>query len=234
MVVEDSYNLGDRRSLLAHRHVDALHAFGDLVNDRVDTDGGLTRLAVADDQLSLASADRHHRVDSLDAGLERLMYGLAVGHARRLNLEAADRRCVQRTFAVERVSERVDHPSKQLVTDGNRQDLTGCPNFGALFQGRGLTQHHRTDRFLVKVQSQTLQTTGELEHLVHGDRGKARNPSDSVADLDDSTDLLKRGLGAKTFEVAFDCCRDIGGVQVELCHGDSEEKVKCSLSGTIT
>src|SRR5690349_23510423 len=43
----------------------------------VDGDGGLARLAVADDQLALATADRGHRVDRLDAGLQRLVHGLA-------------------------------------------------------------------------------------------------------------------------------------------------------------
>jgi hypothetical protein len=36
---------------------------------------GLAGLAVADDQLALAAADRDHRVDRLDAGLQRLVTG---------------------------------------------------------------------------------------------------------------------------------------------------------------
>ena len=56
-----------------------------LVDDRVDRDGGLAGLAVADDQLALAAADRDHRVDGLDAGLERLVDGLALDDARRLD-----------------------------------------------------------------------------------------------------------------------------------------------------
>jgi hypothetical protein len=44
-----------------------------LVDDRVDRDGGLAGLAVADDELALAAADRDHGVDGLDAGLHRLV-----------------------------------------------------------------------------------------------------------------------------------------------------------------
>ena len=60
------------RLLLADRDVDALNAGGLLVDDRVDRHRGLAGLAVADDQLALAAADRDHRVDRLVAGLHRL------------------------------------------------------------------------------------------------------------------------------------------------------------------
>jgi hypothetical protein len=52
-----------------------------LVEDRVDRDRGLAGLAVADDQLTLAAADRHHAVDRLQAGLHRLANRLAIGDA---------------------------------------------------------------------------------------------------------------------------------------------------------
>ncbi len=79
-------DLGDRRALLPDRDVDALDlllgvARGPvlaLVDDRVDRDRGLADLAVADDQLALPAADRRHRVDGLDAGLQRLLHRLAV------------------------------------------------------------------------------------------------------------------------------------------------------------
>ncbi len=66
-------HLGDRGPLLADGDVDADDVVALLVDDRVDRDGGLAGLAVADDQLALAAADRDHRVDGLEAGLQRLV-----------------------------------------------------------------------------------------------------------------------------------------------------------------
>ena len=40
-----------------------------LVDDGVDSDGGLSGLTIANDQLTLATADRHEGVDGLDASL---------------------------------------------------------------------------------------------------------------------------------------------------------------------
>ena len=76
----DCRTAGDRGALLADRHVDAadllLRVAGLpvrlLVDDGVDADRGLAGLAVTDDQLALAAADRGHGVDRLDAGLQRL------------------------------------------------------------------------------------------------------------------------------------------------------------------
>ena len=82
--------LRDRGALLPDRDVDALHALTLLVQDRVDRDGGLAGLAVADDELTLTPTDRRHRVDGLDAGLQRLVHGLATGDAGRLHFEPAE------------------------------------------------------------------------------------------------------------------------------------------------
>ena len=88
VVLERLHHLRHGRALLADRDVDADDVAALLVDDRVERDGGLAGLAVADDQLALAAADRDHRVDGLDAGLQRLFHRLAVDDAGR---EALDR-----------------------------------------------------------------------------------------------------------------------------------------------
>ena len=114
--------LRDGRSLLADGDVDALHALALLVEDRVDGDRGLAGLAVADDQLALAAADRGHRVDGLDAGLQRLVHRLAAGDAGRLDLHAAGVGVGDRALAVDRFAERVDDAAEQRVADRHREE----------------------------------------------------------------------------------------------------------------
>ena len=88
MIFERLHHLGHSRPLLADRDIDADHVAALLVDDGVERDGGLAGLAVADDQLALAAADRNHAVDGLDAGLQRLLDALPVDDARR---DALDR-----------------------------------------------------------------------------------------------------------------------------------------------
>src|SRR5690606_36276826 len=77
----------------------------------------LTGLTVADDQLALTAADRHHRVDRLVAGLHRLTDRLAVHDARRDALDRRVVRGVDRTLAVDRVAERIDDAAEQAFAD---------------------------------------------------------------------------------------------------------------------
>src|SRR5205823_191462 len=91
-------------------------------------DRGLPRLAVADDQLALAAADVRHRVDRLDPRLERLLHRLARDHSRRLELERASLRGLDRPAAVEGVSERIDDASQQRLTHGNARHLPRASN----------------------------------------------------------------------------------------------------------
>ncbi len=52
-----------------------------LIDDGIDGNGGLAGLPVTDDQLALAATDRNHRVDGLDAGLQRFANRLTGVHA---------------------------------------------------------------------------------------------------------------------------------------------------------
>src|SRR3954469_22582468 len=70
-------NLGNSRLLLADRNVDANYILTFLIYDRVDRHSRFARLAVADNKLALSATDGHHRIDSFQSGLKRLLYGLA-------------------------------------------------------------------------------------------------------------------------------------------------------------
>ena len=89
VVFERLHHLRHGGALLADGDVDANHVAALLIDDRVERDGGLAGLAVADDQLALAAADRNHRIDGLDAGLQRLLHRTAVHHARRDGFDRA-------------------------------------------------------------------------------------------------------------------------------------------------
>src|SRR5690606_18440869 len=104
-----AHHVGDGRGFLTDRDVDTSEVLALLVDDRVDRDGGLTRLTVADDQFALAAADRHHRVHRLQTGLYRLRHGLPPDHARCDFLDDVGFGGIDGALAVDRLAERVDH-----------------------------------------------------------------------------------------------------------------------------
>ena len=145
-------DLRDRRALLADGDVDADDVSAALVEDRVDRDGGLAGRAVADDQLALAAADRGHRVDRLEARLQRLLHGLALDDARRLELERAALGRLDRAEPVERVPERVDDAAEQARADRHAHDLAGAADRLALLHVLPLAEERGADVVLLEVE----------------------------------------------------------------------------------
>ena len=121
-----SVDLDDGGHPLADRDVDADQVLVLVVDDRVDRDRRLAGLAVADDQLALAAADRDHRVDRLEAGLHRLVDRLALDDARGLELGRAGLGRVDLALVVERAPERVDDPAEQLLADRDLEQAGRC------------------------------------------------------------------------------------------------------------
>ena len=73
--------------LLADGDVDADDASALLIDDRVDGNGRLAGAPIADDQLALPAANGDHRIDRLDARLERLVHRLPRYDTRRYGLD---------------------------------------------------------------------------------------------------------------------------------------------------
>ena len=130
---------GDRRTFLSDSHINTIHRVScfvgrTLVDDRVDRDCCLSRLAVTDNQLALATSDWDHGVDCLDACLQRFIHGLAIDHARRFPLQGhLARLACDFPFPVDRVSQRVDDAAHHVFAYIDRSDASGALYGVALF-----------------------------------------------------------------------------------------------------
>src|SRR5690606_25624264 len=111
---------GDLALTLADSHVNALHPQTLLVDDGVNRNRGLTRLAVANNQLTLAAPDRDHRVNRDDTCLHRAVYVTAIHHAGGNPLDVVILGEVDRPFAVYRVAERIHNTPHQPFTHRHR------------------------------------------------------------------------------------------------------------------
>jgi hypothetical protein len=80
--------------------------------------GRLSGLAVADDQLALDAADRDHRVDGFDTGLERLFHGGSIDDAGRDALDRHEVSRLDRALAVQGLAERVHDASDEPFARG--------------------------------------------------------------------------------------------------------------------
>src|SRR2546427_2467683 len=124
----------DGRVLLPDRHVHTDDALALLIDGRVDRDRGLAGAAIADDQLALAAADRDHRVDRLDPGLQWLLHRLALDDAGRDDLDFAGLRGMNRAEAVHRPSQRIHDAAHQRRADGHFEHAGRAADLVALAQ----------------------------------------------------------------------------------------------------
>jgi hypothetical protein len=167
----------------------------------VDQDGGLAGLAVADHELALAAADRDHRVDRLDAGLERLLHRLALDHAGRHRLDVPELVRRDRALAVDRLAERVDHAADQGVADGDAGDVAGRIDRVAFLDLVVGAEQHRAHVVLFEVEHHADDVAGELEQLAGHRVLEAPDAGDAVADGQHGADGLELELGLVALEL---------------------------------
>ena len=135
-------------TLLADSHVNAVHRLPGLVrralvDNGINGNGRLTRLAVANNKLTLAAANGNHGVDGLDARLQGFAHRLAENDARGLALQRHVQLFpVDGAQAVQRIAQRVYHAAQQLVVHGHGGDAAGTAHHHAfLHQVRGAHHH---------------------------------------------------------------------------------------------
>lgn len=132
VLLEGLDKLSDGGSLLADGDVDAVKLLGLvagvvpslLVENGVESDGSLTSLTVTNDQLTLTTADGNHGVNGLETSLHGLVDRLARQDTRSLELGTALLLGVERTLAVNGVTQSIDDTAEQLRANGD-VDLYG-------------------------------------------------------------------------------------------------------------
>ena len=92
-----------------------------MVDDGVDSNGSLSGLSVSNDELTLSTSDRNHRVHTFESSLEWFLNRLSIDHTRSLSVER-HLKCsgkVDVSLSVDGLSKWVDDTSEHVVVDAN-------------------------------------------------------------------------------------------------------------------
>src|SRR5262249_54507350 len=153
-----------------------------LIDNRVDGDRRLARLAVADDQLALPTADRDHAVDGLDAGLQRLIHWLALGDARGVIFQWPALIADDCAFTIQRPAQPIDHAADEALADGPRKQPARRPNRVAFLDAQVIAENDRADRVFLQIHDLADLAVLELHHLAGHGVGQAVDLRHAVAD----------------------------------------------------
>ena len=205
---------GNRTGFLPDGHVNAFDACALLVDDRVDRHGGLAGLTVADDQLALAAADRHHGVNGLQTGLHRLVHRLALDHARRHLLDGAGAFALDVALAVDGAAQGIDHAAQQALAHRHFQNAAGGLHRVAFLQAGVVAQHHGTHGVLLQVQGQAEQVTGELQHFAQHGVFQAMDAHNAVSQGHDGALVAGLGGSLEVLDAILDQVADFGRIQL--------------------
>src|SRR4051794_18330730 len=211
LLFEHLHELGDGRALLADCDVDAiqlevlvrLRVERLLVQDGVERDRGLAGLAVTNDQLALAAADRDQGVDRLEAGRHRLVHRLARNDAGRLDVDAHALVGLDRTLAVDRVAERVDDAAEQALADRRVDDGAGALDGLAFLDLAVGAEDHDADVVGFEVQRHAAGAVLELDHFTGLDVVEAVDAGNAVADGQHLSDFGNFSLLAEILDLVL-------------------------------
>ena len=169
------------RALLADGNINAEDILALLVDDRIGRNDRLTGLAVTDDQLALAAANGNHRVDGLDAGLQRLLDRLALQNTGGRALDGAVVGSLNGALTVNGLAQRVDHAADHTLTDRHGDDLAGTLDGTALFDAFIVTKQDDGDTVFFQVLRHAVGTAFKLDQLTGHTVVKPRSARNTVA-----------------------------------------------------
>merc|ERR1719209_2532464 len=163
-VSEPLHNLGNSGPLLADSNVDTVELLlgviglveSLLVDDGVNGNGSLASLPVTNDQLTLATANGHKRVNSLDASLHRLRHGLPGDDARGLQADTEPLAGSEGTLAINGVAKSINDPAETLHANWNVDDGTGPLHDIALLDELVVTEDDNTNVVRLQVEGHAL------------------------------------------------------------------------------
>jgi hypothetical protein len=191
-----------------------------VVDDGVDRDRGLAGLAVADDQLALATADRDHRVDGLQPGLHRLLHRLALNHPGSLEFGHARVGGVDIALAVQGAAQGIHDPPEQGLPHRDLEQVSGALDRVALDDVLPRSEQHDAHVVGLEVQGQPGHVVGELEQLEGLAVLDPVDPGDAVGNRQHGPHLGELRLpGIQALDSAPEDAGDFVGVDLHLVSG---------------
>ena len=166
-----------------------------MVDDRIDGDGRLACLTVADDQLTLASSDGYHGVDGLDARLKGSVHAFSRDDSACHTLYFAVFVGLDRAFAVNGLSQRIHHASRHSIPYRNLYHTSGRLDRIAFIDVPGAAQEHHAYVIFFQIQHHAVHFAGEFQQLALHGVFQPMHARDAVRHLDDGTHIghIQRG-----------------------------------------
>ena len=207
MLAQRIHDAGHGGTFLSDGHIDAVYRVSGfiiaaLVDDRINGNSRLARLAVTDNQLTLSAADRNHRIHGLQTGLQRLVHGLTIDNARSL---AVQRHLAQlatdETLTVQRHSQRIDDTSQHAFTHHNGGNTLGTLHRKSFLDFIRRSQQYGTDIVFLKIHDNAHDAVLKFHQFTGLGISQTIDTCHAIAHLEHGADLIQRDLRIYAFQL---------------------------------
>ncbi len=194
LVSQDGHGLRNGGGTLANGTVDADDVLVALVQDRIGRNRRLSRLPIAQDQLTLAASNGDQRVEDLEAGLEGDGDRPAVHDGRSRALDRQPFGGIHPSLAVEGPTQGVDDPPEQFVADHDVHDPARTFDLVSGRELRVIAKEHDADLVLVHIEGDAELAATKADQFLEPDAGEAGDRGDTRGDCGDGADLTSHQL----------------------------------------
>ncbi len=218
VVLQGLHHTGDGRRFLSNRYVDAIHRLTGfvkffLVDDRVETDRGLSGLTVTDHELTLSTSDGNHCIDRFETGLQRLFYGLTKDYTGCFALQGHFIEFAgEWTLSVDGFSEGIHHPADHAFAHVDGGDLTGTFYFGTFLDVSTLSHQYHTHVVFFQVQRDGTYAVFELDQFTVANVTETVHTGDAVTYLQHGSYFFQIGRGIEVAQLLAENRGDLIGL----------------------
>ena len=199
-------HFGHVRAFLTHRHVNTvdrpkalvpLVLFIDpgIVDYGVNRHSRLTGLTIPNDQLTLATTNRDHRIHRHNPCLHWLTHRLPINDPSSNFFNRISLFMGHFSFVVNRMTQRIHYTTQKPFTHRHRKKFSGSAHLSAFVDARVIAKNHRSHLGFLQVKRQPAHSVTKVEPLVHHCPGQAFYLGHPVADLANDPHVLARNIG---------------------------------------
>jgi hypothetical protein len=141
---------------------------------------------------------------------------LSFGNASSDDFDRASDRCIDWTFAIERVSKRIENATDNRVTGWNAEEGAEGSDFIPFTDAQVVPENDDPDRFFFEVERQSDHAAGKFDHFARHDARQSVNACDPIADFENGSDFSDIDLAAELLDLFLNDGCDFIRVKLHL------------------